>query len=198
MNLALFDFDGTITTKDTFIAFIYFAVAPRRIKVGKVLLAPVISGYKLGIVSAARAREFISGFGFRGRPIEELRRLGRQYAERVVPRYIRPKALKRIQWHQNRGDKVVVVSASLDVYLKPWCDKYGLELICSKFEVQNGRVKGISFGSDCSGSEKASRVLEKYHLEAYEVIYAYGDTAEDKPMLDLADVRFYRWKRMDD
>lgn len=62
-------------------------------------------------------------------PSEELNRLGRQYSEQVIPRHIRPKALKRIQWHKSEGDKVVIVSASLDVYLKYWCEKFGVELI---------------------------------------------------------------------
>ena len=42
MNLALFDFDGTITTRETFRSFIEFAVPPRRRALGTALLLPVL------------------------------------------------------------------------------------------------------------------------------------------------------------
>ena len=66
MNLALFDFDGTITTRETFPDFMRFAVAPRRRVLGTVLLAPLIAGYRLGVVSPIRVRDRIVDFGLRG------------------------------------------------------------------------------------------------------------------------------------
>ena len=196
-NLALFDFDGTITRKDTFTDFLYFAVGRKRLLAGKVLLAPVILGYKSGIVPPGKAREIVAGFGFRGRKLEDLYGVGGHYARHVLPRYIRSKALRRIRWHQTNGDKVVVVSASLDFYLIHWCEHHDLELICSRFIAGHGRVKGTYDHGDCSGIEKASRIKKRYDLDTYSSVYAYGDTADDKEMLALADVQFYRWRRID-
>ena len=73
MNLALFDFDGTITTREMFPDFMRFAVAPRRLAVGKVLLAPWIAGYRMGAVSGNRVRSRIVHFGFRGVPEASVR-----------------------------------------------------------------------------------------------------------------------------
>ncbi|HEX5756108.1 MAG TPA: HAD family hydrolase, partial [Arenimonas sp.] len=50
MNLALFDFDGTISTREMFPDFVHYVVPPLRLSLGKLLLAPVIAGYKLGWV----------------------------------------------------------------------------------------------------------------------------------------------------
>ena len=91
----------------------------------------------------------------------------------------------------------MVVSASLDLYLAFWCDAYHLGLICSRLDVQNRRIQGRFDGGDCSGSEKASRIKKRYAVEDYALVYAYGDSADDREMLALADIRFYRWRRVD-
>lgn len=193
MNLALFDFDGTITNKDTFTGFIYYAVGRRRLMLGKLFLAPVILGYKMGVVPAAKARERVAGFGFKGRKLSDICNLGGRYAERLIPDCLRPEAMDRIEWHQAQGDHVVIVSAGLDVYLKHWCETHALDLICSTFKTQDGRITGAYECRDCSGLEKAARVKQRYDLKTYDIIYGYGDTVEDREMLALADVKYLNW-----
>jgi len=128
-NLALFDFDGTITSQDTFTPFIFHAVLPGRMAVGKVVLSPLILGYRLRLVSASRMRESIVRFGFRGRRAAEIEAAGLEYSRNRLGGVVRANALERIRWHQAHGDCVVVVSASLDVYLSDWCRDIGVELI---------------------------------------------------------------------
>jgi phosphatidylglycerophosphatase C len=196
MNLALFDFDGTITFKDTFTDFIYFTVNHKRLISGLILMAPVFFGYKLGILSPSKTRQIVARFAFNGCSLTLIQAIGMKYADQVMPQYIKPEASKKIQWHKSQGDKIVVVSASLDIYLKPWCNKNELELICTGFEVVNGFISGKYFGGDCSGIEKAKRIRESYNIKDYKTIYAYGDTSEDKEMLDLADKKYFRWKQI--
>lgn len=119
-NLALFDFDGTITSNDNFTPFIYFAVQPKRLAVGKIVLSPLLLAYKLGLLSASKMRQCVAGFGFRGRTAVDIQQLGLNYSREEVPKFIRPQALERIKWHKTQGDLIVVVSASLDVYLLDW------------------------------------------------------------------------------
>ena len=198
MNLALFDFDGTITKTDTFSGFLRFAVRRRRIVLGALPLSPLAIGYRLGLIAAHQARPIVSRVGLQGESADSLRQLGRQYAVGVLPSVIRKRALERIQWHQAQGDGVVVVSASLDAYLRPWCDSLGLEFICTELEEHGGRLTGRYRDGDCSGQEKARRILERYDLSRYAVIYAYGDTTEDRDMLALAHRKFYRWREIQD
>ncbi|MFH0974870.1 MAG: HAD family hydrolase [Spirochaetota bacterium] len=194
MNLALFDFDRTITTIDTYIDFIYFAAERKRIMLGKMILIPVILGYKLGIIPSGKTRETVAGFAFKGRKLTDIQSIGVKYADQVLPQYVIPEALKIIEWHKSQGDTVVIVSASFDVYLKRWCDKHGLGLICSQFEVKDGLITGKYYRGDCGGKEKAKRIKENYNIEKYQTIYAYGDSADDKEMMDLADIKYFRWK----
>lgn len=198
MNLALFDFDGTITRTDTFSSFLRFAVRPRRKVVGGVLLIPVVAGYRLNIVSASRARPIVARAGFHGERAESIRALGRRYASEVIPGVTRRRAMDRIEWHQRQGDVVVVVSASLDVYLRPWCESVGVQLICTELEERGGRLTGRYRHGDCSGAEKLRRILEEHDPRRYPLIYAYGDTSEDREMLGLAQRKYYRWKEIGD
>lgn len=194
MNIALFDFDGTITTRELFGDFMHYAVSRPRRLAGSILFMPLILGYKTGVVSGNRIRASVVRFGFRGVPVEVLNATARDFCTEVVSAAVRPMALSRIRWHQERGDKVVVVSGALDVYLKHWCRDYGLELVCSRLEERNGVLTGGYREPQCIGEEKRRRIRERYDLESFEHVYAYGDTQDDAEMLELAHTRFFRWK----
>ena len=196
MNLALFDFDGTITSQDTFTAFMNFAIDPWRLAVGKVLLAPLVLGYKAGVVSPSNTRRMVVWAGLRGIPESQAQQAGVAFAQNVLPSLVRLQALERIRWHQARGDKVVVVSASLNVYLVEWCRQLELDLLCSELEVKAGYLTGRYRLPDCCGAEKSRRVMAQYDLATYRLVYAYGDTPEDLDMLSLADVPVYQWNQI--
>jgi phosphatidylglycerophosphatase C len=105
-------------------------------------------------------------------------------------------ALERIAWHQAQGDRVVVVSASLDAYLVPWCSSLGVELICTELEIRDGLLTGRYVEGDCYGPEKPRRIRLRYALADYDTVYAYGDGDDDLPMLRLADKRFLCWEEL--
>ncbi|UOF12921.1 HAD-IB family hydrolase [Lysobacter capsici] len=196
MDLALFDFDGTITDRETFPGFVRASVDRRRLRWGGVLLAPYVIGYKLGWVSGAAVRRRIVAFGYRGRRESEVRAAAEAYLREVVARQIRPEALERIAWHRERGDRVVVVTANLELFVSAWCEQQGLEYICSHLEARNGVLTGRYLGRDCCGPEKSRRVRERIALQDYASVHAYGDTVEDRELLALADRRFYRWREV--
>lgn len=196
MNLALFDFDGTITYSDTWTPFVRTAIAPWRKAVGSVVLAPVMVAYKLKILPGSVARPITARFVFRGQSELDIRSRGARYANEVLPRTIRPNAMKRLLWHKAEGDRVVVVSGGLDVYLRPWCETLGLELICTELEARNGVLTGRYVQGDCTGPRKTQRLVERLDPDAYQVVYAYGDTAEDTELLNLAHRQFYQWQEI--
>jgi HAD superfamily hydrolase (TIGR01490 family) len=192
MNLALFDFDGTITDREMLPAFVRFAVPPARLRVWSWLLAPWVIGYRLGWVSGVSIRAKIARFGFRGMSVADYRAAGECFARDVLPSVLRPEAMARIAWHRARGDTVVVVSGAYDVYLAPWCREHGLGLICSSLGILDGRLTGRYAGTQCVGEEKARRVREQYTLSSFDAVHAYGDTPEDAALLALADERWFR------
>ncbi len=196
MNLALFDFDDTITSKEMFRLFLSTAIAPHRIVAGRIILLPLIGAYHLGVVSGSLIRACLIRLGFSGVPVTQFENLGRDFASKIIPGFVRPEALARINWHRLQGDKVVVVSGSLDVYLKHWCEQQGVDLICSSLEHKNNKLTGRYQGRQCFGTEKARRIKEHYDLNIYPLIYAYGDSKDDLEMMELAHKKFYQWQEM--
>lgn len=194
MDLALFDFDGTITDRETMPDFMRMAVRPHRLVSGWLLLLPFVLGYKAGIVSGTAVRSAICFWGFRGIPVQELEAHGRRFADGFLPATLRPEAMARIAWHKARGDVVVVVSGGLDAYLEPWCRGHGLHLLCSSLEQRGGMCTGRYKGRQCVRREKARLVAERFPPAAYSRVFAYGDTAEDRELLAMAHEPYFRWR----
>jgi len=190
-DLALFDFDGTLTLRETFPDFMRYAVARWRLVVGGALLAPVVFGYRRGWVAGNPTRASIVQMGLRGVDAACLRAQGEAFARDVLPGVLRPAAMARLAWHRERGDRIVVVSGGLDVYLAPWCAAQGVELLCSVLAERNGRISGYA-GPQCVGEEKVRRVRALCDPAAYAAVHAYGDTHEDHALLAIAQHRTYR------
>lgn len=192
MTLALFDFDGTLTTHETMPAFVRRSTPRWRKAAGMAALAPVIAGYRMGLVSGTAVRRAVVAVAYRGMCAHALDAAGRAFAHDHLPGALRPDAMRRLAWHQAQGHEVVVVSGGLDVYLAPWCEAHGLALLCSRLEQRDGRLTGRYAGAQCAGAEKAARVRAHCDLAAHGTVYAYGDTVEDDDMLALADLAWYR------
>jgi phosphatidylglycerophosphatase C len=196
MALALFDFDGTITTHETMPDFLRRSVPQRRLIIGWLLLAPLVLGYKLRLVSGTLVRRAVVRFGYRGVPTSALAASGRDFARGYLPNVLRPEAMERIAWHKAEGHTVVVVSGGLDVYLGPWCEEQGLELLCSSLQHRENLLTGRYEGQQCVQKEKARRVQERYDLAAFTEVYAYGDTPEDQDLLGIATRKYYQWQEV--
>ncbi len=196
MDLALFDFDGTLTRTDSFVPFLRFSSSRLRWIAGSAVLLPVSLGYRLGVLRASPVRAIASIVAFFGRQELALRGLGTDFATTVLGTEIHPEMLEKLRWHQARGDHVVVVSASLDLYLHPWCVAHSVDLLCTRLSVVRGKFTGLFHGGDCSGEGKVERIRAAYDLAAYERIWAYGDTVDDFPMLRLADHKFFRGREV--
>ena len=195
MNLALFDFDHTLTHIDTYGRFLRTIATPRQLSEAKWKIGPWLAAYRMGVVSAAGLRARATRLAFSGRCAQEVTQHGEQYASEVLPRVLRPEMMARLQDHQARGDEVAIVSGSLDVYLQPWCSRHGLALICNRLETDAGLHTGRYANDDC-GANKVARIRARYRLEAHARVYAYGDSREDLPMLALAQERWYRGRRI--
>ena len=191
-KIAFFDFDGTITTKDTFLEFIKFSKGTFAFYLGFLLNSPYIVAFKLKIISNQKAKEKVLRFFFRGTDVDEFKKLCERFSEQRLPALIRTKALNEIDRLRHENYFIVIVSASPQNWIKHWADKIGVELIASCLEVKDRKITGRLEGRNCHGQEKVRRITQKYIMNEFEQIYAYGDTKGDLPMLGLAHKAFYR------
>ena len=192
MSIAFFDFDGTISTKDSLVEFIKFSVGKYRYYYGLLRLSPLLVLYILKIIPNNIAKEKLLSNYFKDWDIEEFEKLAEKYSETELNHIIKPSAIEKIKWHQEQGHKVVVVSASIDSWLQKWCDYYQIELIATQLEFKNGKLTGRFATKNCYGIEKVNRIKAQFDLSKFEHIYAYGDSAGDKEMLAISTYPHYK------
>ena len=176
-----------------FSLFLHYSVTGPRKWLGNIIILPFYAMYKAGFLPARRMRPIASFVAFVGRQTEEVKTLGARFAQEIIVQHIRPEAKTRLDWHHAQGDTIVVVSASLNAYLKPWCDTQGYHLLCSELISEQPKLSGFYQQGDCSLERKISRVKAAFSLDEFASIYAYGDTHEDIPMLKLADYAMLNW-----
>jgi len=179
-RVAAFDFDGTITRRDTLVPFL------RQVRGGARFAAALAAASPL----APRRERFKAALLHRllvGFPADEFERRARAYGE-GLPAQFRPQAVERIRWHQEQGHHVVVVSASLRAYLDPVVEHLGLDGACAvELEVgPDGRLTGRMVGANCRGPEKVRRLGEWLGGEAPERLWAYGNSSGDRELLAAA------------
>lgn len=190
-DLALFDFDGTLTHGETFPAFVRSIVPADRLRWGRLALAPLVAGYRLGLVSGTRVRAAVVKRGLAGLPEADFMASARAWAHAGIPSLLRPAALARLRAHRDRGDTVLVVSGNFEVLVQAWADTEGVEAIGSRLQAQAGRLTGHYAGQQCVLQEKVARIRARLQPSDFDRVHAYGDTPEDRPMLLMADVAHY-------
>ncbi len=191
-TVAAFDFDKTMTYRDTLLPFL-FHLHPLHLKLTKALkLIPTVVKYKLGFLQNQEAKERLLKAFLRNRSYEKLQYQAHVFANLRLSHYLRPEALERLHWHHGKGHACILISAGLEVYLKPWATSLGLEVSATRLKVNNGRITGKIDGKNCYGQEKVNRLLKRFGPKENFTLYAYGDSEGDKELLELADYPYYR------
>lgn len=194
--LALFDFDGTLTNKDSFPAFLKFAVGKRKYWWGMCLISPFLGLYFLKLIPNHVAKMIVLRYFLEGWTIERLEKTGQAFSETVIPTILREQGLEKLRWHQSQGHRVFLISASVDWWIKPWAEAQGMELICTRMKQVDGIFTGEYDTPNCYGPEKLRRLKTRIpKLENYEAIYAYGDSKGDRELLSIASHPVYKpWR----
>jgi phosphatidylglycerophosphatase C len=190
--LVAFDFDGTLTWRDSFRAFLAWRSGPLPYALGLARLMPDFARYLAdkdrGALKSAMVRQFIAGVHK-----VELERDAARFAAEVASRLFRPDALACWRAWRSKGARLVVVTASPETIVAPFARGLGAErLIGTRLAFDDdGKVLPYLGGPNCRGRQKTARLREVFgpdvSLEA-----AYGDSDGDIEMLDLADERGFK------
>lgn len=193
-NIAFFDFDGTVSERDSLFLFVKFLVGKKRFYWGIFTHLHILLGYLMGILKNSYAKERLSRYYFKDYEIQNFL-LECEKFQPVLKVILKDSALKRLHWHKEQGDKIVLVSASFREYLIPLCAELDIDCIATALEVKDTKLSGRFSTPNCYGREKVRRIEAKYNLDDFDRIYAYGDSRGDREMLDLAskECRFYKF-----
>lgn len=193
MKLYAFDFDGTITTKDTFIAFIRFVKGDLRTFLGLLLYAPILIMMKLKLYPNWKAKQQLFTYFFKGMNMKEFKLKCNEFA-RHNKALIRPLALIEIQKALKEGEKVIIITASIDMWVRPFFSELDkdIRIVGTKIEEKEGKVTGHFITHNCYGAEKVNRLKEIMpNRNSYELI-SYGDSRGDKELLEYADKGYFK------
>ena len=192
MNLVLFDFDGTITRDDSLLEFVAYVVGFKKFFRGILVLSPILAAYKLGLASNNFTRRKLLGYFFAGMSADKFDKICKKYSTTHIEDILKQSAMDKIASYKAAGDKIVIVTASLEDWLRPWCEAQGLELLGTKIRRKGGIITGEIEGQNCYGAQKVARVRAAYDVQAFDHVIAYGDSRGDREMLEFADEAHYK------
>lgn len=190
--IVAFDFDGTLTVRDSFTAFLRWRAGPFRHALGMARLAPAALRYLFdrdrGRIKAAAAREFLGRL-----PRAELEALAEAFAEAQAGALFRPDALATWRGWRDKGALLVIVTASPSLVVRPFAERLQADrLIGTEFAFDGqDRATGEFSTANCRGPEKVAR-LEACFGPGVRLAAAYGDTSGDREMLAIAQTAGFR------
>lgn len=190
--IVAFDFDGTLTIRDSFTEFLRWRASPGAWALGLVKLAPALAAYAKdrdrGRIKAASVKEFLLGVSR-----QTLETEAAAFAEEIWPRFMRPDALEVWNDWGQRGAHRVIVTASPTTTVAPFARKLGAEALLGTEFVFNAddRITGDFAGPNCRGEEKVRRLKAAYG-DDMTLVAAYGDTSGDTEMLAMAQQPGFR------
>lgn len=190
-HLVLFDFDGTLTTRDTLFEFCKFYAGEFKFAIGMLVLSPVLAAHRLRFITAHCTKEIFLSYFIGGIPSHEFEELCQKFANHLKT-LIRSKAMAEIEIYQRQNARMIIVSASPENWIIPWAKAYHIEVIATRLQVVGNKMTGKILGKNCNGVEKVNRILQILDPSNYKQISAYGDTSGDLPMLGIAHHRFFK------
>ena len=195
--LAVFDFDGTLTTADSLGAFLHRQLGTTGWAWALLRQSPTLLAYVLRLVPNHQAKASLLQQTLQGASQASLDRATERLVQEWLPRHLNTWAMDELQSHQQAGHTCVLLSASLDIYLSAVAKALEIpHLICTGLEVRAGQCTGRMSTPNCHGDEKWRRlqawfVQQGRPRESWE-LHAYGDTRGDLAVLKQADQAWLR------
>ena len=192
-QVVVFDFDGTITHKDSFLQFIAFTHGWPQLCFGMLLnIHWVIACYVLRTISNEALKQRIFSYFFRGMRYETFCRYGQSFVSRIET-FENRSIVKKLHEAVRDGHTVFVISASIYEWLWPWCQKHGVEnVISTRIDVNDdGFITGYFSSKNCYGPEKMVQfLLAEPHRTEY-CLTVYGDSRGDREIMAIADEKHW-------
>jgi phosphatidylglycerophosphatase C len=190
VRLAIFDLDGTITRHDTLAPYVLgFLMSKRPWRLPALLLVlPALLGHAVGIVDRGGLKSAFIRAGLGGCKRKDLARWTTDFVERLLAHGVFPDALAAIEAHARAGDRLVLLSASTDLYVPAIAHALGFqEVICTGVLWDGERLRGTLTTPNRRGEEKARCLHALRERNPGLQSVAYGNAASDLDHLKLVE-----------
>lgn len=187
-----FDFDGTITYKDTMFLFLKFS-NPRKYFIQYLKHIPLFILLKIKLLDAEPVKKSFIASILKGKRKSDLEQMATRFFEKYYPTLIRKNALDFIKNRDTAQSEFFLVTASLDIWVKPFAEHWGATLLSTEALYENEVFTGEFRTKNCNGKEKVNRILQEISGKKYNKTIAFGDTSGDREMLGWADEGHFRF-----
>ena len=189
-TVAIFDLDGTITWRDTYVSYLLdVLVRERRRVLGCLTLPMVVFQFKLGKLTNDEIKCAFLSAVMGGCTRSQVEQFTAEFLARRLSRMTKPKAIARIEWHRRKGHKLMLATASLDFYAQEIGRVLGFDVVVSTQAAwHDQRIAGYLQGNNLRGEAKlaaATRALSELEVAPSRII-AYSDDHSDLPLLRFA------------
>ena len=191
-KLYLFDFDGTLTYKDTMFLFLKF-YNPQKYFWSFAKHIPLFILVKLHLANAERVKKSFIASILKGQREVTLQKKAQEFFDEFYPEIIRENALDFIENIDKENTESYLITASLDIWVKPFAEKMGMKFLSTEARFENGIFTGHFKTRNNNGKEKVNRIKKEIEGKKYDKIIAFGGTSGDLPMLSLAHESHYRF-----
>jgi phosphatidylglycerophosphatase C len=187
-QVAVFDLDGTLTWRDSFIGFLagYLRARPLRwLRAWRLL--PALLHYALRRDRGLLKQRIIQVF-MGGDARAEIYAWAHEFVAELEKSGMRREALAAWRQHEAQGDVMVLLSASPDLYVPILGSRLrAARVICTEVRFEGNKLDGQLLTANRRGEEKL-RVLETLRREfPHSRFAAYGNAASDLAHLARTD-----------
>ncbi|MBD3673130.1 MAG: haloacid dehalogenase-like hydrolase [Planctomycetaceae bacterium] len=188
-SLAIFDLDGTLTIRDSFVAYLWTFGRRQKRYLALTEMPVRIAAYLARLQRDYEVKERLLTSFFRGVPQAIIQQHTVWFCQNWLPRNLHPIGLRHLQEHQQSNHRILLVSASPDLYVREVAETLGIkEVLCTEVEFDRESCTGRLQGKNCKGVEKVTRVARYLESEsAPPSSFAYGDSSHDYPLLRWVD-----------
>ena len=184
-----FDFDGTLTTKDTLLEFIRFAKGTLAFGWGFMRYAHLLVLMKLGLYPNWKAKQKVFAHFFKDTTLDDFDAICQEFTA-SSRHLLRPKGIEAINQALKEGSEVLIVSASIDNWVQPFFPQ--VKVLGTQIEVVDGKLTGRFLTKNCYGEEKVNRLKAIYPNRQDYHLTAFGDSNGDKELLAFADESYFK------
>ena len=188
-RIAIFDLDGTITRRDTFLPFLagYLRRHPAR-ALGLWRLPFSLARYAVGLSDRGRLKASLVRQVMRDAERDSVDAWAREFCRTQLPQLLNPGALAAIDRHRAAGDRLVLLSASLDLYVPLVAATLGFdETLCTGLSWRGDRLEGRLTTENRRGAEKRRCVESLRERFPGSPFAAYGNAKSDFEHLLIVD-----------
>jgi len=192
--VAAFDLDGTLTKDGSVFRWLRRIAGNLRVYWSAAVRSPALAWAALRSgASADRVKEHIFHATLAGREESVVKEASRAFALDHLAERGRDDVIERLRGHLKDGHRVVLVSASPELYVDVVAQALGAHgAVATRLAVDPlGRLTGGYLGRNCRGEEKLRRLelwIADQQLGDHVELHAYGNSRGDRRMLAHADV----------